>query len=639
MCNLYYIYTTLLLCLMLCFQPCHSILYPRESETRTIKDLSGKWKFRIDDSPSRHQSFDEKWWNLTLANFPQAIDMPVPASYNDITQNKSIRDFSGWAWYQREFFVTKAWQQDMYVWLRIGSAHYSAIAWINSVQVLTHHGGHLPFESEVSTHLKFGVKNIITIAVNNTLTPNTLPPGTIVYESEDDHYPPGYFVQNIQFDFFNYAGIHRPVKLYTTSKTFVQDISVTTTCDSDFSKCNLKYFVEVHYLANKIKVNSQQHAGQTVKVSLLDTNGNVVTTGDLSSGLLTVSKPNLWWPVGMNESVAYLYTIVVEIFDENSNLIDNYRLPYGIRTIEVTDTKFLINGKQFYFLGFGKHEDWDIRGKGFDWSSVIKDFNMLEWLGGNSFRTSHYPYSEEIMQLCDERGIVVVDECPAVGLDNEENFSDKTLQHHKDVIRELINRDKNHASVVMWSVANEPNSKLPVSEEYFKTIISLTKSLDATRPVTVVCNQPYDKDLASAFVDVVSVNKYLAWYEDSGHTEVIQPKLGYYLSEWYETRHKPVIHMEWGAGTVVGLHRDPAVMFTEEFQEEVMEEHFKVFDSLRKDFLVGEMIWNYADFATAQDRGRVVGNRKGVLTRQRDPKSAAFVLRRRYHALRNQTLS
>lgn len=610
-----------------------SILYPHESETRTVKDLSGKWRFRIDDSPSRRQSFDDKWWNLT--DIPQTIDMPVPASYNDITQNKSIRDFSGWAWYQREFFVPKTWDQDLFVWLRIGSAHYFCIAWINSVQVLTHEGGHLPFEADISKHLNYGARNVITIAVNNTLTPITLPPGTIEYKSEEDHYPPGYFVQNIQFDFFNYAGIHRPVKLYTTSKTFIQDISLTTACDADFAKCDIKYYLDVRSPTKKF---SGWNTAERVKASLFDSDGKMVTSGDILTGLLTVTKPNLWWPVGMNESVGYLYTFYVEVFNQNSELIDNYRLKYGIRTVTVTDKKFLINGKPFYFLGFGKHEDWDIRGKGFDWSSVIKDFNMLEWLGGNSFRTSHYPYSEEIMQLCDEKGIVVVDECPAVGLDNEENFSDKTLEHHKNVMQELVNRDKNHASVVMWSVANEPNSKLPISENYFKTVISLTKTIDATRPVTVVCNQPYDKDLASAFVDVVSVNKYVAWYEDDGHTEVIQPRLGYYLSQWYETRHKPVIQTEWGAGTVVGLHRDPAVMFTEEFQEEVMQQHFKVFDTLRNDFLVGEMIWNYADFATAQGRARVVGNRKGVLTRQRDPKSAAFVLRRRYHGLRNQTV-
>lgn len=95
--------------------------------------------------------------------------------------------------------------------------------------------------------------------------------------------------------------------------------------------------------------------------------------------------------------------------------------------------------------------------------------------------------------------------------------------------------------------------------------------------------------------------------------------------------------MEWGAGTIAGFHRDPSVMFTEEYQSDVMSEHFKTFDKYRQSFLVGEMIWNFADFATQQGATRVAGNKKGILTRQRDPKSAAKVIKERYHRLRNQT--
>ena len=100
----------------------------------------------------------------------------------------------------------------------------------------------------------------------------------------------------------------------------------------------------------------------------------------------------------------------------DKKLIDCYKLPIGIRTIKVTDKQFLINGKPFYFKGFGKHEDSEIRGKGYDEVIVIKDFNLLKWIGANSFRTSHYPYAEEILYLADREGIVIIDEVPAVGL-------------------------------------------------------------------------------------------------------------------------------------------------------------------------------------------------------------------------------
>ena len=181
------------------------------------------------------------------------------------------------------------------------------------------------------------------------------------------------------------------------------------------------------------------------------------------TGRIEVVQPKLWWPVGMNESVGRMYDLQVKLSGG-----DEYQLPVGIRSVKVEGTKFLINDRPFYFLGVGKHEDWATRGKGFDWPSVVKDFNLLEWLGANSFRTSHYPYSEQIMRMCDERGVVVIDECPAVGMKYEETFSDVTMLRHKAVMREMTSRDFNHPSVVMWSVANEPKSNTEATANYFK---------------------------------------------------------------------------------------------------------------------------------------------------------------------------
>uniref|UniRef100_A0AC11EIM6 Uncharacterized protein n=1 Tax=Ovis aries TaxID=9940 RepID=A0AC11EIM6_SHEEP len=175
---------------------------------------------------------------------------------------------------------------------------------------------------------------------------------------------------------------------------------------------------------------------------------------------------------------------------------DFYTLPVGIRTVAVTESQFLINGKPFYFQGVNKHEDADIRGKGFDWPLLVKDFNLLRWLGANAFRTSsHYPYAEEVLQLCDRYGIVVIDESPGVGIALVESFSNVSLQHHLEVMEEMIRRDKNHPAVVMWSVANEPASFLKPAGYYFKTLIAHTKALDPSRPVTFVTNTNYEADL------------------------------------------------------------------------------------------------------------------------------------------------
>ncbi|XP_066492579.1 beta-glucuronidase-like [Tiliqua scincoides] len=161
------------------------------------------------------------------------MDMPVPASFNEITQDPRLRQYVGWIWYEKEVLPPARWLQGdpgTRVVLRIGSAHYYSIVWVNGVQVTEHEGGHLPFEVEIGSLLRgtAGERCRITIAINNTLTPHTLPPGTIEYMKDETMYPKGYFVQNTRFDFFNYAGIHRPVILYTTPVTYIDDITVTT---------------------------------------------------------------------------------------------------------------------------------------------------------------------------------------------------------------------------------------------------------------------------------------------------------------------------------------------------------------------------------------------------------------------------
>ena len=155
-----------------------------------------------------------------------------------------------------------------------------------------------------------------------------------------------------------------------------------------------------------------------------------------------------------------------------------------MRTIAVKDGKFLINRSPFYFKGFGKHEDFPIHGRGLDEVVMVKDLNLLKWIGANSFRTSHYPYSEELMRLADREGFVVIDEVPAVGL--HLNFMAMlnaggrkhntwkelgTKEQHVQVIRELIARDKNHPCVVMWSIANESASEEEGAHDYFQPLV------------------------------------------------------------------------------------------------------------------------------------------------------------------------
>jgi len=307
----------------------------------------------------------------------------------------------------------------------------------------------------------------------------------------------------------------------------------------------------------------------------------------------------------------------------------------GIRSVKWDTTQFYINDRPFYFRGFGRHEDFFLRGKGVDNVLLVKDHNLIKWMGANSYRTSHYPYSEELMDLADELGIVIIDEVSSV---NTDIFSPELLANHKQQMAELIQRDKNRASVVMWSVANEPKSDKVESADYFREVFALTRQLDSTRPVTLVTNLGYNTDVTAAFMDIICINRYFAWYNDVGHLETIRNGMVSDVQNWINRFQRPLIIAEYGADTIAGLHMNPEYVFTEEFQTKYLTEHFKSFDFLRRNTsLIGEMIWNFADFNTQQGITRVTGNRKGVFTRERQPKASAHLMRARYHLLAEES--
>jgi len=335
----------------------------------------------------------------------------------------------------------------------------------------------------------------------------------------------------------------------------------------------------------------------------------------------------------MGRTPGLMYDITVTIEDIVSLETDQYTLPYGVRSVYWDSDTLMINSEPFYMHGIARHEDSIIRGKGYDQATMMRDHHLMMWLGANSFRTSHYPYAEETLQLADRHGIVVISECAAVSLDG---FSDRLLENHKNALTELYFRDRNHPSVVMWSVANEPRSFRPEAGPYFEAVTEHMRSLDTSRPLTLIL---YDHgldvtDYAIQYVDIAGVNKYIGWYTDPGHIEAVGKQLIASLRLWRKTLNKPIMITEYGCDTVAGLHTMPSQMFTEEFQAEFLTKYWEVFDELKTEgWFVGEMPWVFSDFMTKQDVIRVVGNRKGLFTRDRQPKMAAHLVRNRYQAM------
>lgn len=582
------------------------MLFPRESETREVKDLSGIWNFKADFKGEGHK---KNWQKRPLT---RTQPMPVPASYNDVTQDIKLRDHIGEVWYDREFFVPVSWQ-DKRVVIRVGSACHKSILYVNGQEVASYKGGYLPYEADVTDIVHFDKPNRVTVSIDNILDNTTLPPGTI--KTLKDSKGKDYRIQEYQHDFFNYSGLHRPVRVYCTPKRYIDDISVVTEVRGKTGI--VKYDVSVKGRGKK-----------DVTVRLLDARGKEVAAAEGDRGKLNVENAKLWQP-----GKAYLYSLEVSCNDGE----DLYRLPVGIRTVKIRGNKFLINGEPFYFQGFGKHEDMDIKGKGLDHTIIVKDFNLMKWIGANSFRTSHYPYSEELMNYADEQGFVVIDESPAVGLymfkKSQDIFTKEFLQpildHHVQQMKDLVARDKNHPCVVMWSIANEAASQEKPFGPYFKKVAETTRKADPQgRPLTMALHTWFDNDLAAPYLDVLCINRYWGWYGNPGHLDLIEGKGEWELRQWYKHLKKPIILSEYGADTIAGFHQDPPVIFTEEYQCEMIKRINRILDKLP--FVIGEHIWNFADFMTKQGISRVIGNKKGVFTRQRQPKTIAHMVRKRW---------
>jgi beta-glucuronidase len=592
------------------------MLYPQDNEIRQFKDLGGLWKFFI---PPAAEAQSLRWAEEGLP--ADAREVAVPASFNDLFTDADIREHVGAVWYETEFFVPSAWR-DLWVGLRFDSVTHHAQVWINGQPAFQHKGGFLPFGGDVRRWVEAGKPNRLTVRVDNLLNWTTLPTGEMgtTKDAAGNDRP----TQVYHFDFFNYAGIDRPVRLVAHGEIHVAKLRLTPV-----------HRGEEWGFAHKVTLAGADAAsGVRVEVRYLDESGQEVARANGADGETVIPSPRLWRP-----QAAYLYTAEVRVLGAGGELLDLYRDTCGLREIEVTEKHFLINGEPFYFRGFGKHEDFAVIGKGLNLPLLVRDFELLEWIGANSVRTSHYPYSEEFMRMADRRGIVVIDECPAVGMNrfkgsvpvfNSDEINGETLAHHRQVMEDLIERDYNRPCVVMWSVANEPASGDPESENYFREIFAHTRACDPTRPVTLVETTWWDRTLASQFSDVICINRYFGWYINMGNLDCIAAEMEQDLRNWHAKFHKPVLVAEYGADTIAGLRSLPAQPFSEDFQKEFLDRYHEAFD--RCDFCVGEHVWNFADFMTKVGLTRIIGNRKGVFTRDRHPKAVAYALRDRWTA-------
>ncbi|HFI0803512.1 TPA: beta-glucuronidase [Streptococcus suis] len=593
------------------------MLYPIQTKTRSVYSLNGIWKFKQGENDAH-----------TLLDTDEV--MVVPSSFNDLVVDKDKRRFVGDNWYELMVALPVV-SADEELIVRFGSVTHQAKVYADGQLIGEHKGGFTPFECLIPSNLYDADQFRLTVCANNELNYTTLPVGNYSEEVDEN----GQIVKTVKenFDFFNYAGIQRTVHLYKRPKNRIEDIVIRTELNQDLTQAVVNVDVKT--------------VGQydSIRMSILDQEGQEV--GLIENRQMVIEHPRLWEVLD-----AYLYTAKVELFD-GENLLDTYSEQFGIRSVAVENGQFFINGKPFYFKGFGKHEDTFINGRGFNEAANLMDLNLLKDIGANSFRTSHYPYSEEMMRLADRLGIVILDEVPAVGLfqlfnaalnltgDSEEVKSTwevmQTEEAHELVIDELIARDKNHPSVVMWVVANEPAGHEKGARAYFEPLIQRMRDRDPSkRPVTLVniMTATPDKDEVMDLVDVVCLNRYYGWYVAHGDLKVAEKGLRKELETWQELYpDKPILITEYGADTLPGLHSMWDIPYTEEFQVDYYDMNHRVFDSIPN--LVGEQVWNFADFETTVGIIRIQGNHKGLFSRNRQPKQIVREIKKRWTAIPN----
>jgi len=575
--------------------------YNREKTT-----LNGKWNVIIDpyDNGSysyRLDRFDEMSRSPRSAyymdakakdktdrmeyDFDTAETLMVPGSWN--MQNDKYYWYEGSMWYRRLFTYDKK-AENNEVFVRFEGANYKTHVYLNGKKLGQHVGGFTPFEFNITDRLREG-NNSLVVVVNNMRHRDAVP--------------------TVNTDWFNYGGLTRDVFLYEVPQQHITDYKIQLKKNQP-NEIGVKIATKGMAAGSKVKLNIPEL--KINKELTVDPNGEISTS-------VKARKISYWSPKNPK-----LYD--VELIAGADKLSDKI----GFRTIAVEGSKILLNGEQIFLKGISIHEENPIRG---DRAFSMDDARtMLGWakeLGCNFVRLAHYPHNENMLRMADEMGMMVWEENPVywtISWDNKETYKNAENQ-----LAEVMTRDKNRASVIVWSMANEtPPGE--ARDKFLKSLVAFTRSHDDTRLVSAAMEKHKDKknkkimivdDKFAKYVDLLSFNEYIGWYTGKPTScEKIQWKIMY---------DKPVIVSEFGGGALAGFHGDETTQWTEEYQAAIYREQLKMLSKIPQ--WAGSTPWILSDFRSPR---RPLGgiqdgyNRKGLISETGEKKKAFFILQNFY---------
>jgi len=591
-------------------------LRPLSGACRGLMDLSGLWAFRPD---ADGQGLREGWQRSGLST---AVRLAVPGSWNE--QLEELRDFEGFGWYETSFTVPLR-DADSRVVLRVDSAVYEATLWLDGKAVGRHSGGHLPFEFEITALVRPGQAQRLTILVDARLLPDRVPMGGASAPGHAGTEP------DVPYDFFPYAGLHRAVTLALLPPVHLRDVTATTRLEGADAVLLVEAVADGGWNGQgTIRLSAEGREAVDARVTFR--NGT-------ARAELRQEKARLWRPED-----PHLQTLTVTLERPDGTLLDSYALSVGLRTVSVSGDRLLLNGQPIRLLGASRHEDFPVNGRGLNLPVAVRDMSLLRWIGGNSFRTSHYPCAEETLDLADRMGLLVIAEIPAVDLafcDGDAALAARLAQCKQD-ITELVARDKNRPSIILWSLANEPQDDMAAARggmaippgnnaaarglAFFRSLFAHARTLDSTRPFTLVGMDHSDPSWVE-LGDVMSLNRYPGWYDDPGRLDRAVPHLAAELEAIHKAHGKPILIAEFGADAIPGQHDEPAALWSEEYEADTVAAVAGLMTAGRP-WLVGLHVWCLCDFRTSQAVRRPASlNLKGLFTRDREPKMAARRLR------------
>jgi beta-glucuronidase len=573
--------------------------------SRKTQSLNGKWQYIIDpyETGFRNYRWDERnendreaYWNSDVPEnrtdrkehgYSDKYSLNVPGDWN--SQDPKFLYYEGTVWYRKSFDVELS-KENEKTFLYFGAVNYRADVYLNGKKLGMHLGGFTPFNFEIPDSVLKAKDNFLVVRVDNKRFADEIP--------------------TLNTDWWNYGGITRDVNLVTVPQNFILDYSLQLQKGETFSKDKT--------VEGWIKFNSSVNEDITIEIPELKLKKKLNVTGGNTSFSFKLSKLQLWSP-----ETPKLYQVIISSKD------DRIEDKIGFRTIEVQGKQILLNGRPIFLRGICIHEEIPQQGRrAFSKQDALQLLGEAKELNCNMVRLAHYPHNENMTRTADSLGILVWSEIPVYWTIQFTN--DTVLQKAKAQLKEMIARDHNRASIIIWSVGNETPVN-PTRTKFMSTLVQTAKQIDNTRLVSAALEvhnvngvQTIDDPLGE-FTDIVSVNEYLGWY--GGLPSNCR------TAKWDVKYSKPLFFSETGAEALSGFHGDSLTRWSEEYQEWFYKEQVEMMKRMPDNY-VGMSPWILNDFRSPRRNNPIYQegwNNKGLINHLNLQKKKAFYVLKKYY--------